>query len=73
VYDFVLRLARRRVAEIGTTAAAEAAGIDKAQLSRWLSSNSSHRELRADAFCRLADSLGVVFSWAGWPKERSKS
>jgi len=67
VYDFVLQIASRRVAEIGLTATAEAAAIDKAQLSRWLAAGDKRRDLRAEAFARLADSLGVDVSWGGWP------
>ena len=67
MYDFVFQLARKRVGEIGLTAAAEAAAIDKAQLSRWLAAGDKRRDLRAEAFARLADSLGVDVSWGGWP------
>lgn len=68
MYEIVVRIARLRVERIGLTATAAAAGIDKGQLSRWLSgSAAAHRELRADAFCRLAESLGVSASWDGFP------
>jgi hypothetical protein len=72
VYDFLLRLAKRRVAQIGLTATAAAAKVDKSQLSRWLAAGDKRRELKADAFCRLADSLGVDLSWGGWPQERTE-
>jgi hypothetical protein len=57
LYDHIRTLARRRVEAIGLTSTAEAAQLDKAQLSRWLADGKAHRELRADAFSRLADSL----------------
>ena len=69
VYELVLRIARLRVERIGLNATAAAAGIDKSQLSRWLADGSARRELRADAFCRLANSLGVGRSWDGFPGE----
>lgn len=67
MYDFVFGLARLRVEQIGLTATAAAARIDKSQLSRWLADGDSRRELRADAFARLANSLGVNVSWEGFP------
>lgn len=62
LHTFVRRLARLRAERIGLNATAAAAGLDKGQLSRWLADGDKRRELRADGFCRLADSLGVEIS-----------
>ena len=60
LHAFVRRLARLRAERIGLNATATAAKLDKGQLSRWLADGDKRRELRADGFCRLADSLGVI-------------
>ena len=70
MYELVLRIARLRVERIGLSATAAAAGVDKSQLSRWLATGDARRELRADAFCRLADSLSVSVSWDGFAGDK---
>lgn len=69
MYEFVLTIARKRVERIGLAATAAAAKVDKSQLSRWLSTAGKRRDLRAEAFARMADSLGVDTSWGGWPED----
>ena len=65
LHAYVHRLAKLRADRIGLNATARAAEIDKGQLSRWLAAGDARRELRADAFCRLADSLGLKFATKG--------
>lgn len=60
MYLKIRQLAAERVAATSLRKVAAAAGISHTQLLRWLADGERHRELRADAFCRLADSLDAI-------------